>query len=226
MDCESRLKQRRAAGNKQMDWGVYVYHQCTFPIGLRGGCCRNKVMVTIEATQGRCCNHLASHTRGTEPSSVSIIINVLHRRVQAPEVKSSRAAIAIYKRSVGATCGTVIFVVQLKGTPQRKSMGAIKQRLTRLLGGSGVNNENALGSSFTRRGGVSPSFAFPLSLFFNFPFIFGGGRSCRLREEFDREIDGSLSTRAIDRSESTAIGCESKAVPVSMEREVSSTGVL
>ena len=78
--------------------------------------------------------------------------------------------------------------------------------LTRLLDGSGVCSERDLGSSFTRSRGVSISFAFPLSFCLDLPPGAGGTDSCKLREEFDREIETSSSTTTVPESDSNNIG--------------------
>ena len=68
-------------------------------------------------------------------------------------------------------------------------------------------SENDLGSSFTRSGGFSTSFAFPLSFLLGLPTGAGmraaGGGSRRLSEEFDRESDCSLSALRVPESDSS-----------------------
>lgn len=82
----------------------------------------------------------------------------------------------------------------------------IERRQTKLLVGSGVKRETAFGSSFTFSGGVSVSLAFPLSFFLGLPRMLGGGGSTRLMDEFERDIDGSLSIVPEDESGSMTIG--------------------
>lgn len=46
--------------------------------------------------------YLPDHTRGAEPTAISLIYT-LHGRVQTPKVKGSRAAVAVYKGTVRFT---------------------------------------------------------------------------------------------------------------------------
>jgi hypothetical protein len=97
--------------------------------------------------------------------------------------------------------------------------------LTKLVGGSGVWSEKGLGSSFTRSGGVSTSFALPLSFRLDFPPK-AGAESCKLSEEFDREIVASSSTTTVPESDSNNIGWETELVPASGCIEGSNIDVL
>lgn len=76
-------------------------------------------------------------------------------------------------------------------------------------------SENGLGSSFTRSGGVSTSFALPLSFRLDLAPVAGGPESCKLSEEFDRESETSSSTTTVPESDSNNIGCEAELVPAS-----------
>ena len=98
--------------------------------------------------------------------------------------------------------------------------------LTKLLGGSGVRSEKGLGSSFTRRGGVSSSLALPLSFRLGFPPEATRAESCKLSEEFDREIVISSSTTTVPESDSNNIGWEAELVPASSCIEGSNIDVL
>jgi hypothetical protein len=97
--------------------------------------------------------------------------------------------------------------------------------LTKLLGSSGVRSEKGLGSSFTRRGGVS-SLALPLSFRLDFPPEAGRVESCKLSDEFDREIVISSSTTTVPESDSNNIGWEAELVPASSCIEGSNIDVL